>query len=132
VKEYRVLGPDGATPWRLALGRVYCDADGVPEFMRGLVSDITERKQSEAAIRGLNATLEQKVAERTAQLAAASAAKSQFMAHMRIRPSRQRPWPDCRQPCATNSRPPWKVWKASVSPAPSNPSLPTISPCSKR
>ncbi|MFM8445533.1 MAG: PAS domain S-box protein, partial [Methylococcus sp.] len=58
VKEYRVLGPDGATPWRLALGRVYRNAAGEPEYMRGVVSDITERKQSEEAIRELNATLE--------------------------------------------------------------------------
>ena len=82
MKEYRVLGPDGSAPWRLALGRVYRNAKGVPEYMRGVVSDITERKQSEQAIRELNATLERKVEERTAQLAAASAAKSQFMAHM--------------------------------------------------
>jgi signal transduction histidine kinase len=51
--------------------------------------DITDRAEAEAALQQseqrfheLNAMLEQNVAERTRQLATASAAKSQFLAHM--------------------------------------------------
>jgi PAS domain S-box-containing protein len=63
-------------------GTIQRDNDG--RFLRThcILLDVTERRAMENEIRALNQGLEQKVAERTAQLAIASAAKTQFLAHM--------------------------------------------------
>ncbi len=63
-------------------GRIQRDADG--RFLRThcILVDMTERRAMENEILALNADLEIKVAERTRQLAAANAAKSQFLASM--------------------------------------------------
>ncbi|MFE8031886.1 response regulator [Thiohalocapsa marina] len=45
--EYRILGADGAEHWISAVGRVYRDAAGKPERLRGITRDITTRKQAE-------------------------------------------------------------------------------------
>ena len=81
--EFRMKAKDGAYRWILSRGRVMSrDAQGRVERALGTHTDITERHRAEQAIRDLNTGLEQKVAERTAQLVAASAAKTQFLAHM--------------------------------------------------
>lgn len=51
VSEYRVLTRDGRVAWWRDEGRVLRDAAGQPQFLRGLVVDITERKQAEDVIR---------------------------------------------------------------------------------
>ncbi len=61
---------------------VYRNAQGEVAGVFAAARDLTDLKRAEAAVRELNRTLERKVEERTAQLAAASAAKSQFLAHM--------------------------------------------------
>jgi PAS domain S-box-containing protein len=48
-------------------------ADGSIDFFVGLLQDITERKRAEEEVRVLNAALERRVLERTAQLEAANA-----------------------------------------------------------
>ena len=80
--EYRVVGADGNEWWIGAVGRPYYAADGSPIGMSGVVMDITERKIAQLQLEELNRNLEQKVAERTRQLASANAAKSQFLASM--------------------------------------------------
>jgi PAS domain S-box-containing protein len=47
---------------------LHCDADGEPLFHSMIMRDITELKQAETEIRALNATLEQRVLERTEEL----------------------------------------------------------------
>ena len=82
LEDYRILRADGASRWITAMGRFFFDDDKQPANMEGICFDVTERRQAEEAVRELNASLEHKVAERTAQLTAANAAKSQFLAHM--------------------------------------------------
>jgi two-component system CheB/CheR fusion protein len=49
--ECRILRHDGATRWIWAAGRHRTDETGQPRRMAGIVQDITERKQAEAALR---------------------------------------------------------------------------------
>ncbi len=62
----------------------YIQRDEAGRFQRThcVLMDVTERRALEAQIRATNASLEQKVEERTAELARANAAKSQFLANM--------------------------------------------------
>ena len=46
--EYRIRRPDGAVRWMEERGTVDCDAAGVPVRRRGVVMDITARKEREA------------------------------------------------------------------------------------
>jgi|GEM_PF-423652 len=79
--EFRVRYDDGAVRWLYGNSAPELLPDG-SILWHGYVYDISERKQAEEQIHELNTHLERKVEERTAQLAAASAAKSQFLAHM--------------------------------------------------
>ena len=68
--EFRFL-PRGRPPgWMLGRGRAYYDAAGKPLRLAGVAIDITARKQAEQEIIQLNAELERRVRERTAQLEA--------------------------------------------------------------
>src|SRR4029079_13488503 len=66
--EFRVILPDGAVRWLYSRGKMVLDAEGLPEYMTGACVDITERKNAEAALHELNATLERKIEERTQAL----------------------------------------------------------------
>ena len=51
-KEYRIIRPsDGAERWVHGIGRLDFDALGQPAKMRGVIKDITERKQVEIQLR---------------------------------------------------------------------------------
>jgi len=79
----------GERVWIAWTNRVVKDAEGRATEILSIGTDITERKKAEEAIQELNATLEQKVADRTAELAvardraeAADRLKSAFLATM--------------------------------------------------
>ena len=71
--EFRQRTRDGGWKWVLSMGRIQeRAADGRPLRMLGTHTDIDAIKSAEAAMRDLNATLEVRVAERTAELTAAN------------------------------------------------------------
>ncbi|MBI5030859.1 MAG: PAS domain S-box protein [Chloroflexi bacterium] len=70
--EYRIVRPDGAVRFIYSQAEVKRDASGRPHIMLGMMQDITERKHAEEEIHKLNQELEQRVADRTAQLEAAN------------------------------------------------------------
>ncbi len=65
--ELRLGGPDGTPRWARLEATVVPDASGA-QVCWVVMSDISKRKQDEAAIAELNANLERRVAERTAAL----------------------------------------------------------------
>ncbi len=88
--EHRLRHRDGHWVWVLDAGRVVeRDADGRPLRAVGIHLDVTERRLALDALRRSQAELEQRVADRTAELAearqraeAANEAKSAFLANM--------------------------------------------------
>ena len=66
--EHRIIRPDGKVRWVQVRGRVEFDADGRPLSTCGLAMDITGRKRAEESLREAKEQLEQRVAERTAEL----------------------------------------------------------------
>jgi PAS domain S-box-containing protein len=66
--EHRIIRPDGALRWVLQAAAVERDDTGAPVRLLGICQDITDRKCSEAEVRTLNAELEVRVEQRTAEL----------------------------------------------------------------
>ena len=70
--EYRHCHTDGRWVWVWFKGKMLSrSVDGKPEIITATLTDITERKEAQARVVELNATLERRVAERTEQLEAA-------------------------------------------------------------
>jgi PAS domain S-box-containing protein len=67
--EKRYLRKDHSLIWINLTVSLVRTSDGSPKYFISVVEDISQRKQAEEAIRQLNVTLEQRVIERTAQLA---------------------------------------------------------------
>ena len=67
-RELRIIRADGATRWLCFQIFLVRSSDGHIRRVAGLAADITERKQTEQALRELNELLEQRVEARTAQL----------------------------------------------------------------
>ena len=70
--ERRYIRRDGTVVYALYGVTLVRDADGRPSVLFGQVQDITERKLAEAEVHRLNAELEQRVLQRTAELRAAN------------------------------------------------------------
>ncbi len=68
--EYRIVRRDGEVLHVRTVGVIEHDSDGTPVRVFATVQDITERKRAEAAVARLNAELEQRVRDRTAELEA--------------------------------------------------------------
>ncbi|MGI8745973.1 MAG: PAS domain S-box protein [Bryobacteraceae bacterium] len=66
--DHRIICPDGSVRTLQARGQMSLDEAGHPIRMVGTAQDITERKRIEEEIRRLNAGLEKRVEERTADL----------------------------------------------------------------
>ncbi|MCU0527306.1 MAG: PAS domain-containing protein [Elainella sp. Prado103] len=93
--EYRVIWADGSIHWIEGRGQVFDDATGRTVRMLGTVMNIDERKQAERALQELNTALEQRVADRTAELTDLTdrllvALKEQASAEAALRESEER------------------------------------------
>ncbi|MEJ7930051.1 PAS domain-containing protein [Ramlibacter sp. AN1015] len=87
--QERMVGPDGTEVWYQSDKVPFIEEDGTVGAIMVMKHDITERKHAQDALRELNAGLEARVRERTAELAQARAeaerannAKSAFLAAM--------------------------------------------------
>jgi PAS domain S-box-containing protein len=67
--EYRMRAKDGAVRWMESFGEVICDDAGAALRIVGVTTDVTRRKEAEEALRKSHLELEQKVHERTRDLA---------------------------------------------------------------
>ncbi|WP_149537557.1 hybrid sensor histidine kinase/response regulator [Siccirubricoccus phaeus] len=74
--EVRVQGPAGLRRWHRCEAAAQIGADGALLGYVGCSVDVTEAKEAEAALRDLTETLERRIADRTAQLAAEAAARA--------------------------------------------------------
>ena len=70
---YRQRRAGGSDGWMEGRGQVFYDKSGRPTHMRGVCTDVTERKQAEDELRQERESLEDRVIERTAKLNAANA-----------------------------------------------------------
>jgi len=66
--ECRIRRQDGTTGWIWLRGKCFKNEAGQLESVRGVIGDITERRVAEEEIRSLNASLEQRVRDRTEKL----------------------------------------------------------------
>jgi PAS domain S-box-containing protein len=69
--DYRIVRPEGQQRWVTQRAEVVNDEQVGGRVLVGVVQDVTELRQTEQDLRTLQAALEQRVAERTAELVAA-------------------------------------------------------------
>jgi PAS domain S-box-containing protein len=66
--EYRFIAKDGSIIWLHDIVTVVTGDNGEPQWLRGIMVDVTARVQSERSLRDLAEDLERQVAERTDQV----------------------------------------------------------------
>jgi len=71
-EEFRVVHRDGTLRWLMGIGRPLRDLSGNCSRLIGINFDITDRKRVHETLTSLNATLEQRVKERAAELVRAN------------------------------------------------------------
>ena len=86
--EHDIILANGKRKHLFAIGRPILDETGQVHHIFGIVQDITERKRAEEEIQRLNTNLEDRIAERTAQLQAEVAERRQT--EERLQTSEQR------------------------------------------
>ncbi|BAY65175.1 diguanylate cyclase/phosphodiesterase with PAS/PAC sensor(s) [Calothrix brevissima NIES-22] len=67
--EKRYLRKDGSLIWIYLTASLVRQPGGIPDYFISVIQDISARKAAELAVKQLNETLEQRVEQRTAQLA---------------------------------------------------------------
>lgn len=72
IPEERLIDATGKVRWLQTVKRPIVAADGTADRVLGVAADITERKRAQGEILRLNADLEERVRQRTAQLEAAN------------------------------------------------------------
>ena len=90
VMEYRVRTPDGRVRWVEEDGRILRDAEGRTTGFEGIVMDVTARHQTEERMADQRAELEQRVAERTAEIQIANERLEEEVERRRIFETRWR------------------------------------------
>jgi len=87
--EFRIVWPDESVHWINSQGQYTFDPEGRPRRMRGLIQEITNRKEAEMELLRMNEELEARVARRTSDLEGAkeeadraNKAKSEFLSRM--------------------------------------------------
>lgn len=75
---YRFLARDGRVVWVHGEAQVVRDDDGQPLFLQGVAFDVTGIKEVEERLKALNASLEERVALRTAELERSNTALKEF------------------------------------------------------
>lgn len=82
--EFRVVQADGTVVWIKSTGNAYPVGINPPRGMGGIISDITQQKATELELERHRHHLEELVAERTKELAAAEAANQKLAARLQV------------------------------------------------
>ncbi|MFH0975817.1 MAG: PAS domain S-box protein [Spirochaetota bacterium] len=88
--EYRIVLRSGEVRWINALGNTIYDEAGKPLRMSGICINITARKKAEEELHILNKTLEDRVAERTAEAERRALQLRQLAAELTLAEQRER------------------------------------------
>jgi PAS domain S-box-containing protein len=84
-QQVRLVRKDGTPIWVSLSVAAQFDQHGRIEYLDGIVEDIEERRAAEEALRRVHEELEQRVAERTAELVQANAILKQYAADLEAR-----------------------------------------------